>query len=160
MEKITLKSVEKSQNWGNEDARGNVRYFAVARFVRGGSKFSGGAVGTNSDFPLSYDLTGIYGNDEDCLDKHGDFDADLAFKKFAKEAREDEILDGLNLYEIKLPYAVHVIGSDSEPFTLQRQAYYGTEKAAREYVMASLERDIVRNRLEIVTAESEGEGES
>lgn len=160
MEKITIKSVEKSQNWGNEDARGNVRYFAVVRFARGGSKFSGNAVGTNSDFPLSYDLMGIYGSDEDCLDKHDEFDADLAYKKFVKESKDDEILEGLNLYEIKLPYAVHVVGSDSEPFALQRQAYYGTEKAAREYVMAALERDIARGRLEVVTAETEGEGES
>lgn len=157
MEKITLKSIEKSANWGNEDARGNVRYFAVARFVRGGNKFGANAIGTNSDFPLSYDLAGIYGTDKDCLNKHDEFDADLAFKKFCKEAEEDKILEGLNLYEIKLPFAVHVVGSDSQPFTMQRQAYYGTEKAAREYVMAALDRDIVRGRLEQVEAEAEGE---
>lgn len=153
-----LRLVEKSQNWGNEDARGNVRYFAVARFSRGGSKFLCNAIGTNNDFPLSYDLFGIYGNDDDCIDKHGDFDADAAYKKFCKESEGEEILEGLSLYEIKLPFAVHVVGSDSQPFAMQRQAYYGTEKEAREYVMAALERDLARHRLEKVEPE-EAEGE-
>lgn len=157
MEKITVKSVEKSANWGNEDARGNVRYFAVARFMRGGSKFSGNAIGTNSDFPLSYDLSGIYGTDKDCKDKRGDFDPDLAFTKFCEEAEGDEILEGLSLYEIKLPFAVHVVGSDSQPFAMQRQAYYGNEKDAKEYVMAALERDLARGRLERADVEAKGE---
>lgn len=152
LQKITVKSVEKSANWGKEDVRGNVRYFAVVRFARGGNKFCSNATGTNSDFPLSYDLQGIYGSDDECLDKHDEFDPDLAYKKFIKESKED-ILDGLSLYEIALPHAVHVVGSESQPFTMQRQAYYGTEKEAREYVLASLERDLVRGRLEIVEAE-------
>lgn len=159
MEKIICKSVEKSPNWGNEDARGKVRYFAVARFVRGGTKFGANAIGTNSDFPLSYDLAGIYSTDKDCLDKHDDFDPDLAYKKFCKEAEENEILEGLSLYEVKLPYAVHVVGSDAKPFAMQRQAYYGNERDAREYVMAALERDLARGRLERVEPEeAKGEG--
>lgn len=153
VQKITVKSVEKSANWGNEDARGNVRYFAVVRFARGGNKFGSNAIGTNSDFPLSYDLQGIYGSDNECLDKHDEFDPELAYRKFVKESKGDDILDGLSLYEIALPHAVHVVGSESQPFTMQRQAYYGTEKEAREYVLAALERDLVRGRLEIVDAE-------
>lgn len=156
--KYQVRSIEKSQNWGEEDARGNVRFFAVVRFTKASNKFSAVAVGSNSDYPLSYDLESLYKDDEDCQDKSGDFDADKAFKQFCKDAKTEDIQEGLNLFEIALPFAVKVADrDDAQPFASQRQAFYGSEKEAREYVEASLKRDLARGRL-VKVEEGEGEG--
>lgn len=156
--KIQVKSVTKSPNWGNEDAVGNVRYFAVVRYTNATNKFAGGAIGTNSDYPLSYDLQAIYGADEEHHDKHGDFDGDSAYKAFLKDVQEDDIKEGLNLYTIGLPFVVKT--TDGQPFAEIRQAFYGNEEEAREYVNAAIKRDLARGRLiRVEPDDAEGEGE-
>ena len=57
-------------------------------------------------------------------------------------------MEGLNLYEIVLPFAVKVQGkADALPFTKQRQAFYGSKTEAMEYVLAALNRDLEHGRL-------------
>lgn len=152
---IKAKSVEKSVSWGKEDTRGNLRFNAVVRFTKADNKFIASSVG-GLDYPLSYDLVGMYKDDAECQDlESGEFDAEKAFVKFTREAREEEILEGLNLYEIDLPFAVKVQGNaDARPFSIHRQAYYGSETEAKEYVIAALNRDISRGRL--VRVEEDG----
>lgn len=159
MFKIQVKSVEKSVNWGKEDARGNLRYFAVVRFTKADNKFSASS-GSGLDYPLSYDIGSIYKDDVECQNPaNGKFDAEKALVKFSKEARGEEILEGLNLYEIVLPFAVKVQGkADALPFTKQRQAYYGSETEAKEYVLAALNRDLERGRLVRVDIKDSTEG--
>ena len=150
MSKIQVKSVEKSSRWGKEDIRGNVRFFAVVRFTKADNKYS---------YPLSYDLAGIYGNDEQCQDESGKYDAEKAFEQFTKDARGEEILEGLNLYEIALPFAVKVPNKvGARPFEIQRQAFYGTEKEAQEYVIRALNRDLANGRLVRVDLEKDDAG--
>ena len=147
MSKIQVKSVEKSSRWGKEDIRGNVRFFAVVRFTKADNKYS---------YPLSYDLAGIYGDDEQCQDESGKFDAEKAFEQFTKDARGEEILEELNLYEIALPFAVKVPNKvGARPFVIQCQAFYGTEKEAQEYVIRALNRDLANGRLVRVESEKD-----
>ena len=147
MAKYFIKSVEKSPRWGEKDSLGRNRFLAIVRFTKTRNKYTSASAGYK-DYPLSYDLYGLYGNDEQCQDSNGNFDSEAAFKQFEKEAHGEEIQEGLNLYDIKLPFEVKVKDSDKyNPFSVQRQAFYGSESEAKEYVIAALKRDLAIGRL-------------
>ena len=142
-----IKSVEKSPRWGEKDSLGRNRFIAIVRFTKTRNKYTSASAGYK-DYPLSYDLYGIYGNEEQYIDSNGNFDSEAAFKQFEKEAHGEEIQEGLNLYDIKLPFEVKVKDSDKyNPFSVQRQAFYGSESEAKEYVLEALKRDLAIGRL-------------
>lgn len=147
MAKYFIKSVEKSPRWGEKDSLGRNRFLAIVRFTKTRNKYTSASAGYK-DYPLSYDLYGLYGNEEQCQDSNGNFDSEAAFKQFEKDAHSEEIQEGLNLYDIKLPFEVKVKDSDKyNPFSIQRQAFYGSESEAKEYVLAALKRDLAIGRL-------------
>lgn len=147
--------IEKSTTFGVTNATNEVRFIAVISFVKSsaGSKFACGAFGTNNTYKMSMDLMPIYGNDPDCK-VEGKFSGDLAFKKLQDEYTPE----GVNLFDIDLGGSYKVVASGNTMQTA-RIAIYGDEKAATEFAMRALERDVRAKRVKKVEESNEEEKE-
>ena len=156
--KAKLVSLEKSITWGQENELKEVRFIAVATFVKTSekdNKFVSASFGTNNQYRLSIDIKSVYIDDDECKNDDGNFDPELAWEKFQEEYPKIGV-DDVNLYDIDLG-ACYLVKKTKREMRVARIASYGTEDDARAYAMRALGRDIKDHRLIKVEEKEEKE---